>query len=309
MSISSLQQLQRRLTVAEMYFYTEVRCSHGHMVAGQMLSANELPTERRKNDQLKSSSSIQGSWSQSQVCKMYFYTELCSSLGHMVAEHWLSGTSASCAGFNTPTIELPTERRKYDQLNKSSSIEDSWSQSQAPTPMSSADTPRALIRSFSSEALASIDCFSSGVVNTCHSMVLKSRSMSLSFLVRRHGANAGLLFTDAAHKVLDDSSPSTSRCSSAVSRCCTCCSSALGDPKVSAGAEEADGGKSRRLSSSSRCAHSSKYESDSSLCHLASWCWSTRRGSVRNDDCFVGLIVPIVVFLLLIMLLIIRWKV
>ena len=31
--------------------------------------------------------------------------------------------------------------------------------------------------------------------------------MSLSFLVRKHGEKAGLLFTDAAHELLDYSSP------------------------------------------------------------------------------------------------------
>ena len=207
------------------------------------------------------------------VAEMYFYTELRSSLGHTVAENWLSGTSASCAGWrhvspvaNTPTAELPTERHKNDQLEKSSSIQDCWSQHQASTPIPADDTPRSLIRSFSSESLVSIERFSSGVVNKCHGMVLKSRSMSLSFLVRKHGEKAGLLFTDAAHELLDYASPVLSRC----------CSSA--DPKVS------------------------ENESDPSLCHCTSWCCSTRRNSWRNNDCFVGLIVLIVVFLLSIIL-------
>ena len=215
---------------------------------------------------------------------MYFYTELRSSLGHTVAEHWLSETSASCAGSrrvssvaNTPTAELPTEKHKNDEWEKSSGIQDSWSQSQASTPISADDTPRSLIRSISSESLASIERFSSGIVKKCHGMVLKSRSMSLSFRVRKHGEKAGLLFTDAAHELLDYASPVLSRC----------CSSA--DPKVS------------------------EYESDPSLCHGASWFWSTRRSSVSKDDCFrssvskedcfVGLIELVGVFLLLIIFL------
>ena len=214
------------------------------------------------------------------VAEMYFYTELRFSLGHTVAEHWLSGTSASCAGLrhvspvaNTPTAELPTERRKNDHLERSSSIQDSRSQPQASTPISADDTPRPLIRSFSSESLASIERFSSGVVNKCHGMVLKTRSMSLSFLVRKHGDKAGLLFTDAAHELLDYSSPVVSRCCSVLSRCCS-----SADPKVS------------------------EYESDPSLCHGASWCCSARRSSRSNNDFFVGLIVLIVVFLLSIIL-------
>jgi hypothetical protein len=153
------------------------------------------------------------------VIEMYFYTELRSSLGHMVAEHWLSGTSVSCAGLrhvspvaNTPTAELPTERRKNDQLEKSSRIQDSWSQPQASTPITAADTPRALSRSFASEFLVSeidslIESFSSGVLHKCHGMVLKSRSMSYSWLPRKHGDKAGLLFTDAAHELLDFYTP------------------------------------------------------------------------------------------------------
>ena len=203
------------------------------------------------------------------VAEIYFFTELRYSLGHTVAEHWLAGTSASCANSrrastvdNTPTQELPTETSQNDQLKKGSSIQNSWSQSQASTPISAADPARTLRRSFSSDSLVSIESFSSGVLNTCQSMMLKSRSMSLSFLVRKHGEKAGLLFTDAAHELLDYASPVLSRC----------CSSA--DPKVS------------------------EYESDPSLCHVASWCWSTRHSSVSNNDCFLGLIVLIVVFLL-----------
>jgi hypothetical protein len=234
------------------------------------------------------------------VAEMYFYTELRSSLGHMVAEHWLSETSASCAGSrpissvaNTPTADLPTERRKNDQLNESSSVHDFRRQSEASSLISAADTAHSLSGSFSSQCLASdIERLSSGALHKCQ--VLKSRLMSLSFMVRKHGEKAGLLFTDAAHELLDDSSPIISRCCSVVSRCC---SSALADPKVSAGA---DIGSSRRRSSSAHCSHSSKNESDPSPCHVASWCWSTRHSSVSNDDCFVGLIVLIVAFLLLI---------
>jgi hypothetical protein len=215
------------------------------------------------------------------VAEMYFYTELRSSLGHMVAEHWLSGTSASCAGLrhdspvaNTPTAELPTERHKNDQLEKSLRIQDSWSQPQASTPISADDTPRSFSRSFSSESLASdIERFSSDVLHKCHGTMLKSRIMSHSWLARKHGDKAGLLFTDAAHELLDYSSPIVSRCCSVLSRCCS-----SADPKVS------------------------EYQSDPSLWHVASWFWSTRRSSVSNNDCFVGLIVLIVAFLLSIIL-------
>ena len=260
------------------------------------------------------------------AAEIYFYSELRSSLGNMVAEDWLSGTSSSCAGSrrvssvaNTPTAELPTERRKNDQLQNSSSIQDSRSPSQAPSLISAADTPRALSRSFSSESLASVasgvERFSSSVLPKCHSMMLKSRIMSHSFLVRKHGEKAGLLFTDAAHELLDYFSPVVSRCCSVVSRCCSS-ESAIADPKVSAGA---DVGRSRGRSMSRRCSgsshnsHSSEYQSDPSLCNVASWCRSTRRNSVSNDDCFrssvsnddcfVGLIVLIVVFLLFIIFL------
>ena len=323
----STSALHRRPTAAEMYFYTELRSSLDDVVAQNLLTAKSascagsntptagLPTERRKNHPFRKSSSIQGSWRQSQVSKMYFYTELRSSLGHMAAEHWLSGTSASCAVSNTPTAELPTERREDDKMKWSSSNRDSWSLSQACTPISAAvaDTPpwsetqapisaadksRGLIRAISSESLASIERFSSGVMNTCHSMksmMLKHRSKSLSFLVRKHGDKAGLLFTDAAHELLDYSSPIISRCSSVVSRCC---SSALADPKVSAGA---DVGSCRRRSlfCSSHSSHSLKYESDPSR--------SILRTSSRLDriECsllaVVGFIVLIVVFLLLLL--------
>jgi hypothetical protein len=149
-----------------------------------------------------------------------------------------------------------------------------------------------------------IERLSSGVLDKCQSMMFKSHIMSHSFLVRKHGDKAGLLFTDAAHELLDCSSPMESRCCSVVSRCC---SSALADPKVSAGA---DVGWSRHRSSISDCSHSSEHESDPSLCPVASWCWPTRRSSVSkddcfrssvsNDDCFVGLIELAGVFLLLI---------
>jgi hypothetical protein len=76
-------------------------------------------------------------------------------------------------------------------------------------------------------------------LNTCQGMMLKSRSMSLSFLVRKHGEKAGLLFTDAAHELLDCSSPVLSRSCSVVSRSCS-----SADPKVS------------------------ESESDPSLCHV-----------------------------------------
>jgi hypothetical protein len=254
------------------------------------------------------------------AAEMYFYTELRSSLGQTVAEHWLLGTYSKCAGSlrvssfaNTPTAELPTERLKNDQLNKSSSIQDSRSHSQASTLISSADTPRplrrSLSRSFSSESLASlasgIERLSSGVLDKCHSMMLKSRIMSHSFLVRKYGEKAGLLFTDAAHELLDFSSPVISRCCSVVSRCCSS-ESALADPKVSAGADVGRSRRhssSRRRSSSAHCSHSSEYESDPSPCHVASWCWSNRRSSASNEDCFVGWIVLIVVFLILIIFL------
>jgi hypothetical protein len=271
------------------------------------------------------------------AAEIYFYTELRSSLGNMVAEHWLSETSSSsCAGSrrvssvaNTPTA---AERRKNDPLKRSSSIQDSRSPSQAPSlsRLSAADTPRALSRSFSSESLASvasdIERFSSSVLHKRHSVMLKSRIMSHSFLVRKHGEKAGLLFTDAAHELLDYFSPVVSRCCSVVSRCCSS-ESALADPKVSAGADVGRSrgrSMSRRRSSSSSHnshsseyesnSHSSEYESDPSLCRAASWCRSTRRNSVSNDDCFrssvsnddcyVGFSVLIVVFLLLIIFLI-----
>jgi hypothetical protein len=84
--------------------------------------------------------------------------------------------------------------------------------------------------------------------------------MSNSWLVRKHGEKAGLLFTDAAH-ILDDYSEyeSDPSLSPVVSRFC---SSSLADPKVS------------------------DYESlcpDSSLCPRISWCWSTRCSLASND--------------------------
>ena len=86
------------------------------------------------------------------AAEMYFYTELRSSLGQTVADQWLSGTSSSCAGScrvssfaNTPTAELPTERRKNGKLKKSPSIHDSRSHSQASSLISAADTPRSVI--------------------------------------------------------------------------------------------------------------------------------------------------------------------
>jgi hypothetical protein len=226
------------------------------------------------------------------AAEMYFYTELRSSLGDMDAEHWLSGTSSTCAGSrrvssvaNRPNAQLPTERRKSDQLQKSS--QDSWSDSEA----SSADTQRPPTRtrrcSFAQESLAAaatdIERFSSGVLHKCHIMMQKSFTMSHSFLVRKYGDKAGLLFTDAAHEVLEHSTTVVSRQSSITSR---------------------RSSVSRRRSSSLAITLEyptvSEYESDPALCHVASWCWSTRRSSVSNDDGFVRLIVMIVVFLLLI---------
>ena len=181
------------------------------------------------------------------VAEMYFYTELRSSLGHMAAEHWLSQTCASCdcsrqvSSFtNTPNAELPTKRP--------SSIHDFRKQSQASSLISAADTARTFSPFCSSESLAS-EIESVPALHKCHSKKLKSRIMSHSWLVRKHGEKAGLLFTDAAH-ILDDYSEYESDLSlcPVVSRFC---SSSLADPKVS------------------------EYESDSSLCPVVSWCWST----------------------------------
>jgi hypothetical protein len=307
---------QRRPTAAEMYFYTEVCSSLDDVVAQNLLSAKSvycagsdtptagLPTEGRKNHPLRKSSSIQGCWSQSQVSKMYFYTELRSSLGHMAAEHWLSGTSVSCAVSNTSTHQLKSSSSNQDSWSVSqastpisAAVADTppWSQHQASTPIPAADTASSLSSSFSSQCLAS-ERLSSGAWNKCQ--MLKSRIMSISFLVRKHGEKAGLLFTDAAHELLDDSSPIISRGSSVVSRCC---SSTLADPKVSA---VADGGRRRRRSSfcSSHCSHSSKYESDPSRSSLLT---SSRLDRIECSLlAVVGLIVLSVVSLLLIISLI-----
>ena len=225
------------------------------------------------------------------AAEMYFYTELRSSLGDKDAEQWLSGTSSTCAGSrrvspvalvasvaNRPNAQLPTERRKNDQLQKSS--EDSRSHSEA----SSADTQRPPTRtrrcSFAPESLAAaatdIERFSSGVLHRCHSMMQKSFTMSHSFLVRKYGEKAGLLFTDAAHEVLEHSTPVVSRQSSVVSR-----RSSVSKRRLSSLAVTLEGPTV------------SEYESDPAQCHVASWCWSTRQ----------SLIVLIVVFLLLIIFL------
>jgi hypothetical protein len=184
------------------------------------------------------------------VAQMYFYTELRSSLGNKVAERWLSGTSAACADprqvssvANTPTAQLPTERHKNDQLKRSSSIQDFRSQCQASTRITAADTPRSLRR----------------------------HECDMVRLINDHGEKAGLLFTDAAHELLDYSSLSHSEYESdptlcpVVSRCCA-------SPR------------NHTFASSPVSSHS-EYESDPSLCHVASWCWSTRRNSASNDDC------------------------
>jgi len=222
------------------------------------------------------------------AAEMYFYTELRTSLGDMDAEQWLSGKSSTCAGSrrvspvalvasvaNRPNAQLSTEQRKSDQSQNSS--QDSRSHSEA----SSADThlPPTRTRrcSFAPESLAAaatdIERFSSGVLHKCHSMMQKSFTMSHSFLVSKYGDKAGLLFTDAAHEVLDHSTLVLSRQSSVGSR---------------------RGSVSRRRSSCLAVTLEgptvSEYESDAALCHVASWCWSTRQ----------SLIVMIVVFLLLI---------
>jgi hypothetical protein len=224
------------------------------------------------------------------AAEMYFYTELRTSLGDMDAEQWLSGKSSTCAGSrrvspvasvasvaNRPNAHLPTERSKSDQSQKSS--QDSRSHSEA----SSADTQRPPTRtrrcSFAPESLAAaatdIERFSSGVLHKCHSMMQKSFTMSHSFLVRKYGDKAGLLFTDAAHEVLEHSTPVvssessvTSRRSSVSKRRLSSLAVTLEDPTVS------------------------EFESVPALCHVASWCWSTRQ----------SLIVMIAVFLILIFL-------
>jgi hypothetical protein len=225
------------------------------------------------------------------AAEMYFYTELRSSLGDMDAEQWLSGTSSTCAGSrrvspvasvasaaNRPNAPLPTEQRKSDQLQKSS--QDPRIHSEA----SSADTQRPPTRtrrcSFAQESLAAaatdIERFSSGVLHKCHSMMQKSFTMSHSFLVRKYGDKAGLLFTDAAHEVLEHSTPVVSRQSSITSR-----RSSVSKRRMSS------------LAVTLEVPTVSETVSDPALCHVASWCWSTRQ----------SLIVFIVVFLLLIIFL------
>jgi len=182
------------------------------------------------------------------VAQMYFYSELRSSLGNKVAERWLSGTSAACADprqvssvANTPTAQLPTERHKNDQLKRSSSIQDFRSQCQASTRIPAADTPRSLRR----------------------------HECDMVRLINDHGEKAGLLFTDAAHELLDYSSLSHSEYESDPTLC----------PVVSCASP-----RNHTFASSPVSSHS-EYESDPSLCHVASWCWSTRRNSASNDDC------------------------
>ena len=131
------------------------------------------------------------------AAQMYFYTELRSSLGNKAAERWLSGTSASCAGScqvssvaNTPTAELPAERRKNNQLY--SNIQASRCQPQASSPISAADTPRCLSPFSSSESLTS-------EIDHCN----ESHEGDMIRLINDHGEKAGLLFTDVAHELLD----------------------------------------------------------------------------------------------------------
>ena len=130
----------------------------------------------------------------STVADMYFYTELRSSLGHKDAERWLSGSSASCVR---------------------SSIQASRCQSQTFSTISAADTPRSRSPFSSSECLASgIERSLSGVpaLLKCHSVMPfdESHECDMLRLIHEHGEKAGLLFTDAAHELLDSPRSSAS---------------------------------------------------------------------------------------------------
>jgi hypothetical protein len=52
------------------------------------------------------------------VAEMYFDTELHSSLGDMVAEHWLSGTSSSCTGCPWYLPEIPLSSSYYRRVSR-----------------------------------------------------------------------------------------------------------------------------------------------------------------------------------------------
>ena len=138
----------------------------------------------------------------STLAEMYFYTELRSSLGHKDAERWLSGASATCV-----RSSIQASRRLR--------------QSQTFSAISAADTPRSRSPFSSSEYLASeIERSLSGVTALlkCHSVrpFDESHECDMLRLINEHGEKAGLLFTDAAHELLDSprSSASTDDCSS-----------------------------------------------------------------------------------------------
>jgi len=138
----------------------------------------------------------------STLAEMYFYAELRSSLGHKDAERWLSGASATCV-----RSSIQASRRLR--------------QSQTFSTISAADTPRSRSPFSSSESLASeIERSLLGVpaLLKCHSVMPfdESHECDMLRLINEHGEKAGLLFTDAAHELLDSPRSSTSNhdCSS-----------------------------------------------------------------------------------------------
>jgi hypothetical protein len=143
---------------------------------------------------------------QSNLVDLYFFTELRSSLGLVQAERWLSETSRpsrASSGSKTPTRALPSEPRRKTvwTVVKSSRMQPSWRQSQGSSLAQ---------RSFVFSRPPSSESFASETVTLCQ----ESNEFDMNWLMNEHGEKVGLLFTDAAHELLDSPRSLASNCSS-----------------------------------------------------------------------------------------------
>jgi len=142
---------------------------------------------------------------QSNLVDLYFFTELRSSLGLVQAERWLSETSSpsrAASGAKTPTPALPSEGKKNVwTVVKSSRTQQSRCHSQASSLAQ---------RSFVFSRPPSCESFASETVTLCQ----ESHEFDMNWLMNEYGEKVGLLFTDAAHELLDSPRSLASNCSS-----------------------------------------------------------------------------------------------
>ena len=196
-----------RSTVADIFLYNEI-CTNLRNVRAEHWLAVSLATESSSSaadellDSPRSSSSNCSSRCSTlsttpqralpTIADFFFYNELRSTLGHVHAEHWMTTAASPCIrsrpASQACSIE-PQNRRRAASPRLRSALGHVYKENWLATasPPSSRSRP-------ASQA-------SSGEVNKRRS--LQDGECDIARLMNEHGDKVGLLFTDAAHELLD----------------------------------------------------------------------------------------------------------